>query len=245
MFSGMCVLHPDTEQTQIYGDYERDGLTYLGDRKWVIQIDNFWCRVFPSEPNHPDTSRVKLFSEGAIGSPKVLELSGVENSTILKAAGVETVLEHPTVGENLAGRSKKQELMLEIEGVPLPLDHIHGFTNAFTNIILNQIFSVIDDILLRDPVFGQEQLDLWFKNRSGGYLYLLSLMAKPTHVSLDDLVTGLYSAATARTLAIVPPSEIFSDSELQSLLTSAKPNLQRFATEFSNGNAGLAKGIEK
>ncbi|ESK85928.1 glucose oxidase [Moniliophthora roreri MCA 2997] len=44
-----------------------------------------------------------ILSAGTIGSPKVLELSGVGNSTILTAAGVEPVLDLPTVGENLAG----------------------------------------------------------------------------------------------------------------------------------------------
>ncbi|KAF8161666.1 alcohol oxidase [Crassisporium funariophilum] len=55
-----------------------------------------------------------ILSAGAIGSPKILELSGVGNATILRSAGVDTVLELPTVGENLA-------------------DHVHGWANAFTN----------------------------------------------------------------------------------------------------------------
>ncbi|THH06520.1 hypothetical protein EW145_g4025 [Phellinidium pouzarii] len=43
-----------------------------------------------------------IVSAGTIGSPKVLELSGVGNSTILKAAGVQQKVDLPTVGENLA-----------------------------------------------------------------------------------------------------------------------------------------------
>ncbi|KAL0572391.1 hypothetical protein V5O48_009569 [Marasmius crinis-equi] len=136
-----------------------------------------------------------ILSAGTIGTPKVLELSGVGNSTILKAAGVVPVLELPTVGENLA-------------------DHVHSWANAFTN------FSLTKDVLSSNPVFAQQQLDLWFKNR-----------------------TGLYSAAP-RSLGIAAPSNIFSSSEVNELLQQARANLSRFANEFSNGNPDLAKGIE-
>ncbi|KAJ7592208.1 hypothetical protein C8J56DRAFT_756404, partial [Mycena floridula] len=81
-------------------------------------------------------------SAGTIGSPKVLELSGVGNSTILAAAGVKTVLNRPTVGENLA-------------------EHVHRWASSFTNITLTK------DALLLNPAFMAEQQALWFKNRTG------------------------------------------------------------------------------
>ncbi|KAF9256135.1 alcohol oxidase [Marasmius fiardii PR-910] len=123
-----------------------------------------------------------ILSAGTMGSPKVLELSGVGNSTILKAAGVEPVLEHATVGENLS-------------------EHVRGWVAAFTNA------SITNDMLTLDPAFAQQQLDLWYKNR-----------------------TGLYSAGSARTLAIVPPSQIFSDSRLKDLINEARTNLSRGGT---------------
>ncbi|KAF5371664.1 hypothetical protein D9758_003587 [Tetrapyrgos nigripes] len=129
------------------------------------------------------------------GSPKILELSGLGNSTILRAAGVEPVLELPSVGENLA-------------------DHVHSWANAFTNISLTK------DVLNLNPTFAQQQLDQWFENR-----------------------TGLYSAAP-RSLSIAAPSDVFKQSQLNSLLDDAKKNLHSFATQFSNGNPSLAKGIE-
>ncbi|KAF7329454.1 Alcohol oxidase [Mycena kentingensis (nom. inval.)] len=83
-----------------------------------------------------------IVSAGTIGSPKVLELSGVGNSTILKAAGVTPVLDLPSVGENLAGT----------------------WANAFTNVTLTK------DALLLNPDFAAAQLQQWFKNRTGGSL---------------------------------------------------------------------------
>ncbi|KAJ7089030.1 alcohol oxidase [Mycena crocata] len=89
-------------------------------------------------------SKEVILSAGTIGSPKVLELSGVGNATILKAAGVTPVLELPTVGENFA-------------------DHVHSWANAFTNITLTK------DALLLNPTFAAQQQALWFKNRTGLY----------------------------------------------------------------------------
>ncbi|KAF8814150.1 hypothetical protein BYT27DRAFT_7082839, partial [Phlegmacium glaucopus] len=91
--------------------------------------------------------REVILSAGAIGSPKVLELSGVGNSMILCEAGVESVLDFPTVGENLA-------------------DHVHSWANAFTN--ASQVASSFH-LLLLDPSFAAEQQDLWFHNRTGQY----------------------------------------------------------------------------
>lgn len=45
--------------------------------------------------------REVLLSGGAFGSPQMLELSGIGNSTILDSVGIETVLDQPNVGENL------------------------------------------------------------------------------------------------------------------------------------------------
>ncbi|KAJ7681419.1 hypothetical protein B0H17DRAFT_1205830 [Mycena rosella] len=89
-------------------------------------------------------SKEVILSAGTIGSPKILELSGVGNSTILKAAGVTPVLSLPTVGENFA-------------------DHVHSWANAFTNITLTK------DALLLNPAFAAKQEALWFKNRTGLY----------------------------------------------------------------------------
>ncbi|KAJ7627389.1 alcohol oxidase [Roridomyces roridus] len=139
-------------------------------------------------------SKEVVVSAGTIGSPKVLELSGVGNSTILKTAGVTPVLDLPTVGENFA-------------------DHVHSWANSFTNITLTK------DALLLNTAFAAEQKALWFQNR-----------------------TGLYSALP-RSLGIAAPSDVFTPSQLGSLIAQAEANLTHFATEFSNGNPALARGI--
>ncbi|EEB93200.1 hypothetical protein MPER_08179 [Moniliophthora perniciosa FA553] len=90
-----------------------------------------------------DVAGEVILSAGTIGSPKILELSGVGNSTILRAAGVEPLLDLPTVGENLA-------------------DHVHSWANAFA---VDPILT--KDILLRDPEFADQQLQLWHENRTG------------------------------------------------------------------------------
>ncbi|KAL0945098.1 hypothetical protein HGRIS_004251 [Hohenbuehelia grisea] len=87
-------------------------------------------------------------------SPKVLELSGVGNSTILKAVGVQPVLDVATVGENLA-------------------DHAHSWARQGKVAIMSRDSesspgcSTTKDILLQNPAFAAEQQAFWLKNRTG------------------------------------------------------------------------------
>ncbi|EJD35577.1 alcohol oxidase [Auricularia subglabra TFB-10046 SS5] len=140
-------------------------------------------------------AREVIVSAGTLGSPKVLELSGVGNKTILQAAGVELVVDLPSVGENLS-------------------DHVHSWANAFAVNV-----SITKDVLAANPAFAEQQLALWHKNR-----------------------TGLYSAAP-RSLSLAAPSDLFDTNKLKSLLDNARRNLNDYASQFSNGNTALAKGI--
>jgi choline dehydrogenase-like flavoprotein len=45
--------------------------------------------------------REVVLSAGAVGSPQILELSGIGGSAVLSAAGIDTLVERPSVGENL------------------------------------------------------------------------------------------------------------------------------------------------
>lgn len=76
--------------------------------------------------------REVVVSAGTIGTPKVFELSGIGNSryvfepsrfhtrfivcrSILRAAGVNPVLELPSVGENLAGKYCSQDIVFSTD----------------------------------------------------------------------------------------------------------------------------------
>ncbi|KAF7345195.1 Alcohol oxidase [Mycena sanguinolenta] len=128
VLGGVRILHAFRRSAESSGYHERDRVTHsLGKWSYLQKTHRDWCRV-----------------SWTIGSPKVLELSGVGNSTILKTAGVTPVLDLPTVGENFA-------------------DHVHSWANAFTNITLTK------DALLLNPAFAAEQLALWYQNRTGLY----------------------------------------------------------------------------
>lgn len=47
------------------------------------------------------TEKEVIVSAGSVQSPQLLELSGIGNPTILKAAGIDIKVPNPSVGENL------------------------------------------------------------------------------------------------------------------------------------------------
>jgi choline dehydrogenase len=59
------------------------------------------CRINGGEVRTIKAGREVLLSAGAIGSPQILELSGIGQSSVLKNAGVTVRHELPGVGENL------------------------------------------------------------------------------------------------------------------------------------------------
>ncbi|KAF9444097.1 GMC oxidoreductase [Macrolepiota fuliginosa MF-IS2] len=136
-----------------------------------------------------------VIAAGTIGSPKVMELSGVGNATLLRSLGIDTKLDLPSIGENLA-------------------DHVHTWTNAVSNA------SITKDILGLNDAFKQEQLDLWYKNR-----------------------TGLYSAAP-RTLGLAATSVLLSKGRINDAVNNAKRDLDKYASQYANGNDALQQGIK-
>ena len=83
--SNLCVL-PNTRVKQIVLS-KTDGLTATG--------------VILENGQTLQASKEVILSAGSLQSPGLLELSGIGNSTILKAAGVECQHELPGIGENL------------------------------------------------------------------------------------------------------------------------------------------------
>lgn len=53
-----------------------------------------------------------ILSAGSVQSPQLLELSGIGNPKVLKAAGIETKVANPNVGENL------QDHMSKLKSIP-------------------------------------------------------------------------------------------------------------------------------
>jgi choline dehydrogenase-like flavoprotein len=51
--------------------------------------------------------REVILSAGSVQSPQLLELSGIGNPKILKAAGIEVKVDNPNVGENLQEHMSK------------------------------------------------------------------------------------------------------------------------------------------
>lgn len=90
-------------------------------------------------------SKEVILSAGTIQSPQLLELSGIGNSTILSAAGVEQKINLPSVGENLQ-------------------DHVR-ITASYQ---LRDNYTT-PDLLRLNTTFAAEQRDLFDRNISGLY----------------------------------------------------------------------------
>jgi choline dehydrogenase-like flavoprotein len=58
-------------------------------------------------------SKEVVLSGGSVGSPQLLELSGIGNPEILKQARIETKIANPNVGENLQEHMSEFQFVLE------------------------------------------------------------------------------------------------------------------------------------
>jgi choline dehydrogenase len=84
-----------------------------------------------------------VVSSGAIGSPKLLEISGIGNKDIVTAAGVESLIDLPGVGSNMQ-------------------DHVHAVTVATTNIT-----GFTTDSVSINNTFAEEQRQQYLNNKTG------------------------------------------------------------------------------
>lgn len=76
----------DFDASQGGGDLTATGVTYTDTK---------------GETKTVKATKEVILSAGAINSPKILELSGVGGSPLLKSLGIDVVIENPHVGENL------------------------------------------------------------------------------------------------------------------------------------------------
>jgi choline dehydrogenase-like flavoprotein len=75
-------------------------------------------------------SKEVIFSAGALNSPKILELSGIGDPAVLKAAGVDVVVENPYVGTNLQDHVQCAISFEAVDGFPTGDDLLRGDANA-------------------------------------------------------------------------------------------------------------------
>lgn len=110
-----------------------------------------------------------IISSGAIGSPKLLEVSGIGNKDILASVGVKSLIDLPGVGTNLQ-------------------DHVHAVTVSTTNITgytTNSVFG--------NDTFAAEQREEYETKKTGIWANTPNLLGYPTPNQLfkdSALVSG-------------------------------------------------------
>nr|BBP86354.1 FAD dependent glucose dehydrogenase [synthetic construct] len=118
-----------------------------------------------------------ILSSGAIGSPKLLEVSGIGNKDIVTAAGVKSLIDLPGVGSNMQ-------------------DHVHAVTVSTTNIpgyTTNSIFT--------NETLAEEQRQQYFANKTGIYTTTPNNLGYPSPSQLFNgtaFVSGKEFAARIR-----------------------------------------------
>ncbi|OAD02531.1 GMC oxidoreductase, partial [Mucor lusitanicus CBS 277.49] len=118
-----------------------------------------------------------IISSGAIGSPKLLEISGIGNKDIVTAAGVESLIDLPGVGANMQ-------------------DHVHAVTVSTTNIdgyTTNSVFT--------NETLAQEQREQYEANKTGIWTTTPNNLGYPTPEQLfngTEFVSGKEFAAKIR-----------------------------------------------
>ncbi|KAL8643644.1 MAG: hypothetical protein Q9210_007604, partial [Variospora velana] len=79
------------------------------------QVAKGVCFIHDSEQHIVNVSGEVILSAGSIQSPQLLELSGIGNPAILSAAGIETRVTNPNVGENLQDHMTVTMMIYEID----------------------------------------------------------------------------------------------------------------------------------
>jgi choline dehydrogenase-like flavoprotein len=153
-----------------------------------------------------------ILSAGSFLSPALLELSGIGNSSVIKAAGIKPVLELPTVGENLQ-------------------DHIR-IQNSFK---LKNMSSF--DELKYNTTFKAEQLALYNANRVSSYDYAASGFAYLTwEQALGNESAALIDVAKSATNA---KASIVDQTKLDFLTGNKSHTIPQLEIIFSDGYTGV------
>lgn len=153
--------------------------------------------------------REVILSAGSVQSPGLLELSGIGNSSILSAAGIDTLIDLPSVGENLQDHMRIQssyQLKPEYESF---------------------------DRLRSDSDFAAEQMALWLAGETSKYDYAASGFFFGNWKQVlgnDSHINALASAAASEDASKV------DKKKLEFLKNPAIPQLEVI---FSDGYTGV------
>ncbi|KAI5204542.1 alcohol oxidase [Aureobasidium subglaciale] len=153
-----------------------------------------------------------ILSAGSFQSPGLLELSGIGNSSIITAAGIEPVLELPTVGENLQ-------------------DHIR-IQNSFK---LKNMTSF--DVLKYNAAYKAEQLALYNANNESLYDYAASGFAYLTWPqALGNESASLINVAKTATNV---NASIIDKTKIDFMTGNKSHTIPQLEIIFSDGYTGV------
>ncbi|KAK6443082.1 hypothetical protein LTR95_000599 [Oleoguttula sp. CCFEE 5521] len=154
-----------------------------------------------------------ILTAGSIQSPQLLELSGIGNKTILAAAGINSVVDLPSVGENLQ-------------------DHLR-IQNSYQ---LKPKYPSFDDLRL-NASYVAEQLALYNANKVSEYDYTGSGYA---YTTWDQVNKTTSKTLTALALASAEKGNVVDAKKVQYLTTSLNASVPQYEVIFSDGYTGAA-----
>jgi choline dehydrogenase-like flavoprotein len=155
-------------------------------------------------------NREVIISSGSFQSPGLLELSGVGNSSILQAAGIEQLIDLPGVGENLQ-------------------DHIR----IQSSYQLNESFTSFD-ILRYNSSYAASQLQLWLDGEVSMYDYTGSAYAFQTW----NQTLG-YGDSQLVNLARTVVGNSTHPADKKKLAWMSDPTIPQMEVIFSDGYTGV------
>lgn len=155
-----------------------------------------------------------ILSAGSLQSPMLLELSGIGNSSILKAAGITTLLEMPEVGSNLQ-------------------DHIR-IQNSYK---LKPNYTTSLDEVRTNATYAAEQLALWEERQPSVYDYTATSYAYLTWDQALGQNGSEELAALARQSA--DPDNAIDQRKLAYLTTNLSTQVASLEIIYSDGYTGV------
>lgn len=154
-----------------------------------------------------------ILSTGAFQTPTLLELSGIGDSSVLAAAGIDVLLELPGVGSNLQ-------------------DHIR-IQNSYR---LKPNYTISFDELRTNATYAAQQLALWEENQYSAYDYTGSGYAYLTWAqALGNVSSELVDLAKQ----VADPTSKIDQHKLAYLTTNLSTQIPEVEVIFSDGYTGV------